>query len=339
MRRAHLAEGNGLLPSGRAPADPTGVPSASPNSGCATCGAAPPGGFDCSGLVHHHLPAARQGWCRATPSTRAAAPDLAPVPLDDVRPGDLYFFARPGERVYHVGFATREVATTGHAGCCTPPRAGAGDRGGPMHLRAGRATGRRRPVQSSLSRPCFSAFSTIDRTFSTRPQSSSSWGLRGRRPGRAAPAPRTYLLAGNGLRMDSSSSVRWWLTAVGELSTRSSIPSPSRSSASSTLSSASWPSACSSSPCSASCSEIASFLQQGRVDLVLLGLGVRHVQRGEPGGRRRGRCCCRGGRAAAPRWRWSSRIRLITSPEVSRPRSGIRSWRRSTRTRRPHARV
>ena len=35
------------------------------------------------------------------------------MPLDAVRPGDLYFFARPGERIYHVGFVTRPVAADG----------------------------------------------------------------------------------------------------------------------------------------------------------------------------------------------------------------------------------
>jgi cell wall-associated NlpC family hydrolase len=40
---------------------------------------------------------------------QAAAATLEPVPLDEVRPGDLYFFARRGQRVYHVGFVSREV--------------------------------------------------------------------------------------------------------------------------------------------------------------------------------------------------------------------------------------
>jgi cell wall-associated NlpC family hydrolase len=36
-----------------------------------------------------------------------------PVPLDEVQPGDLYFFARPGERVFHVGFVTRRLSPDG----------------------------------------------------------------------------------------------------------------------------------------------------------------------------------------------------------------------------------
>ncbi len=57
-------------------------------------------GLDCSGLVH--------GVCRAAglrvprdAADQAAA--LPPVDLDEVLVGDLYFFARPGHRVHHVG--------------------------------------------------------------------------------------------------------------------------------------------------------------------------------------------------------------------------------------------
>ncbi len=61
-----------------------------------------------------------------------------------------------------------------------------------------------------------------------------------------------------GLRIVSSSSVRWWLTTLASSSTASSKAWVSVPFSSSTASSASWPSACSSSPWSASCSVIAS---------------------------------------------------------------------------------
>ncbi len=69
-------------------------------------------GLDCSGLVH--LTFRTHG--RLVPrnaSDQAVADALEPVKLDDVQPGDLYFFARPGERVYHVGFVTRPVEADG----------------------------------------------------------------------------------------------------------------------------------------------------------------------------------------------------------------------------------
>ena len=69
-------------------------------------------GVDCSGLVH--LTYRTQG--RLVPRDafdQAGSKWLEPVELDGVQPGDLYFFARPGERVYHVGFATRPVQPDG----------------------------------------------------------------------------------------------------------------------------------------------------------------------------------------------------------------------------------
>jgi cell wall-associated NlpC family hydrolase len=36
------------------------------------------------------------------------ADTLGSVPLEEVRPGDLYFFARPGKQVHHVGFVSPE---------------------------------------------------------------------------------------------------------------------------------------------------------------------------------------------------------------------------------------
>jgi hypothetical protein len=69
-------------------------------------------GLDCSGLVHltfrtHGRPVPRNA------SDQAEAAVLEPVDLDLVQPGDLYFFARPGERAYHVGFVTRPVEADG----------------------------------------------------------------------------------------------------------------------------------------------------------------------------------------------------------------------------------
>ena len=69
-------------------------------------------GLDCSGLVHLTL----RSFGVVVPRDahdQAAAESVRDVPLDDVRPGDLYFFARPGERIFHVGFVTRPVATDG----------------------------------------------------------------------------------------------------------------------------------------------------------------------------------------------------------------------------------
>lgn len=69
-------------------------------------------GMDCSGLVHLTFRAHGKLVPRDA-SDQAVADVLEPVKLDDVQPGDLYFFARPGERVYHVGFVTRPVAADG----------------------------------------------------------------------------------------------------------------------------------------------------------------------------------------------------------------------------------
>lgn len=86
-------------------------------------GGTSPWGLDCSGLVH--IAYRRLG--RLVPRDafdQAAAPDLAPVPLDAVRPGDLYFFARPGERVYHVGFVARPVDVDGQRWMLHAPEGG-----------------------------------------------------------------------------------------------------------------------------------------------------------------------------------------------------------------------
>jgi gamma-D-glutamyl-L-lysine dipeptidyl-peptidase len=67
-------------------------------------------GLDCSGLVHlvH-----RALGVLVPRDAHDQVKDADPVPLDEVVPGDLYFFARPQDRVYHVGFATRPFTGTG----------------------------------------------------------------------------------------------------------------------------------------------------------------------------------------------------------------------------------
>jgi gamma-D-glutamyl-L-lysine dipeptidyl-peptidase len=69
-------------------------------------------GLDCSGLVHltfraHGLVVPRDA------HDQAASAAVEPVALDDVRAGDLYFFARPESPIYHVGFATAPVGADG----------------------------------------------------------------------------------------------------------------------------------------------------------------------------------------------------------------------------------
>lgn len=60
-------------------------------------------GIDCSGLVHVVTRA-----CGLVVPRDAVdqAPWVAPVALDAVRPGDLWFFARPGRPVHHVGLVS-----------------------------------------------------------------------------------------------------------------------------------------------------------------------------------------------------------------------------------------
>lgn len=86
-------------------------------------GGTSPFGLDCSGLVH----VAYRTVGRLVPRDafdQAAAPDLASVALDAVQPGDLYFFARPGERVYHVGFVARPVTADGERWMLHAPEGG-----------------------------------------------------------------------------------------------------------------------------------------------------------------------------------------------------------------------
>ncbi|WP_262282546.1 C40 family peptidase [Micromonospora sp. MA102] len=62
-------------------------------------------GIDCSGLVHlawrrHGLTLPRDAYDQAEATT--------PLALGEERPGDLYFFARPGRRIHHVGIVSSE---------------------------------------------------------------------------------------------------------------------------------------------------------------------------------------------------------------------------------------
>ncbi|MEW1953694.1 C40 family peptidase [Terrabacter sp. NPDC080008] len=67
------------------------------------CGITPLG-FDCSGLVLHTW---RLLGVLVTRDAYAQAEFATPVPLDAVEPGDLYFFARPGRAIHHVGIVVR----------------------------------------------------------------------------------------------------------------------------------------------------------------------------------------------------------------------------------------
>jgi gamma-D-glutamyl-L-lysine dipeptidyl-peptidase len=67
------------------------------------CGVSPLG-FDCSGLVLH---AWRQLGHVVARDAYAQAEEAEPVAVDAVQSGDLYFFARPGRRIHHVGIVVR----------------------------------------------------------------------------------------------------------------------------------------------------------------------------------------------------------------------------------------
>jgi len=81
-------------------------------------------GLDCSGLVHLSLRAGGALLPRDAVD-QAVAPHVHEVPLDAVRPGDLYFFARPGGRIYHVGFVSRPVGEDGVRWMLHAPEGGA----------------------------------------------------------------------------------------------------------------------------------------------------------------------------------------------------------------------
>jgi cell wall-associated NlpC family hydrolase len=60
-------------------------------------------GLDCSGLVHAVFRVLGMRVPRDASDQQAGLPA---VEVDEVMPGDLYFFARPGEDVHHVGFVS-----------------------------------------------------------------------------------------------------------------------------------------------------------------------------------------------------------------------------------------
>ncbi|MGW4500665.1 C40 family peptidase [Micromonospora sp. NPDC004336] len=62
-------------------------------------------GIDCSGLVH--LAWRRLGLLLPRDADDQAAA-TTPVPLGTERPGDLYFFARPGRKIHHIGIVTAD---------------------------------------------------------------------------------------------------------------------------------------------------------------------------------------------------------------------------------------
>ncbi|MBM7787611.1 C40 family peptidase [Tenggerimyces flavus] len=69
-------------------------------------------GLDCSGLVHISFRALG----RVVPRDAKDQADFAePVPLDEVQAGDLFFFAKPGKEISHVGFATGAESVILHA--------------------------------------------------------------------------------------------------------------------------------------------------------------------------------------------------------------------------------
>lgn len=60
-------------------------------------------GIDCSGLVHL---AWRRFGVRLPRDASDQADATTPLPPGEERPGDLYFFARPGRPIHHVGFVS-----------------------------------------------------------------------------------------------------------------------------------------------------------------------------------------------------------------------------------------
>ena len=60
-------------------------------------------GLDCSGLIHT---VARVLGLRTPRDAHDQADTLPNIPIDEVSPGDLYFFGRAGKPVHHVGFVS-----------------------------------------------------------------------------------------------------------------------------------------------------------------------------------------------------------------------------------------
>lgn len=86
-------------------------------------------GLDCSGLVH--LSYRAQGVVVPRDAFDQVEKVKA-VGVDDVEPGDLYFFAHPGGRVSHVGFVTRRVDTDGSRWMLHAPGGGESIEDAPM---------------------------------------------------------------------------------------------------------------------------------------------------------------------------------------------------------------
>lgn len=67
-------------------------------------------GIDCSGLVHL---AWRRFGVRLPRDADDQARATTPLALGEERPGDLYFFARPGKLVHHIGFVSADPTGDG----------------------------------------------------------------------------------------------------------------------------------------------------------------------------------------------------------------------------------
>jgi cell wall-associated NlpC family hydrolase len=81
-------------------------------------------GVDCSGLVHLAW-RSRGVLLPRDAHDQAAAASVEEVPLDEVRAGDLYFFARPGRPIHHVGMATGPLLSDGTRWMLHAPETGA----------------------------------------------------------------------------------------------------------------------------------------------------------------------------------------------------------------------
>jgi hypothetical protein len=88
-------------------------------------------GLDCSGFVHLTHRALGVALPRDA-ADQSASRHVAPVPLDQVEPGDLYFFANDDGRVTHVGFATARPDPDGTRVMLHAPEGGGFIEEGPM---------------------------------------------------------------------------------------------------------------------------------------------------------------------------------------------------------------